>query len=184
MTEEELVVLARTDKAAQEELFNKYTPLVKSVAARFFLCGGEWQDLAQEGFVGLYSAVNSFETGGASFSTYAYTCVRNAVADAVKKSLGNKNSALNNFVPIVEIGGEISPYSPEDEIIRRESRAEFLQKISKNLSSLEFKTIVMRLDGMGAGEIAAALDKSVKSVNNAMARAKCKLEKLYGQTGS
>ena len=48
MTEEELVVLARTDKAAQEELFNKYTPLVKSVAARFFHSGGEWQYLSKD----------------------------------------------------------------------------------------------------------------------------------------
>lgn len=184
MTEEELVYLARTDKAAQEQLFKKYEPLVKSVAARFFLNGGERQDLVQEGFVGLYSAVNCFDAGGAGFSSYAYACIRNAIVDAVKKSLGAKYSALNNFVPIVEIGGEISPDSPEDEIIRRESRSEFLQKISKNLSSLEFKAIVMQLDGMSAGEIADALEKPVKSVNNALARAKSKLEKLYEQTES
>ncbi|MDE6505065.1 MAG: sigma-70 family RNA polymerase sigma factor [Clostridia bacterium] len=179
MNEEISVVLARTDKAVQERLLKEYTPLVKAIAARFFLHGGEQDDLVQEGMVGLYSAINNFTAGGANFSSYAYTCVRNAVLDAVKKSRGAKYSALNNFVPIVEIGGEISPDSPEDEIIRRENRREFLQKISKNLSSLEFKAIVMQLDGLSVGEISEALSKPQKSVSNALSRAKTKLEKLY-----
>ena len=105
--------------------------------------------------------------------------MRTAIIDAVKKANGAKYSALNNFVPIVEIGGEVSPASPEDELIKRENRREFLQKISKKLSSLEFKVIVMYVDGMGAAEISSALGKPQKSVSNALARAKQKLIKLY-----
>ena len=180
MTDEESVISARGgDKSAEEQLLNKYSPLAKAIAARFFLSGGETEDLVQEGMVGLYSAIYSFDKGSASFSTYAYACVRNAVLDAVKKSRGAKHSALNNFVPIVEIGGEASPVSPEDELIKRENRREFLQKISKSLSSLEFKVIVMHLDGMGVAEISEALEKPQKSVSNALARSKTKLLKLY-----
>lgn len=180
MTDEENVVAAcGGDKTAEERLLNKYSPLVKAVSARFFLSGGETEDLVQEGMVGLYSAIYSFGKGSANFSTYAYACVRNAVLDAVKKSRGAKYSALNNFVPIVEIGGEVSPVSPEDELIKRENRKEFLQKISKCLSSLEFKVTVMYLDGMGITEIAEALEKPQKSISNAVSRSKTKLLKLY-----
>lgn len=180
MTDEELICAARQgNRGAQEEILNKYSGMVRAVAARFFLHGGENEDLVQEGMVGLYSAINTFESNAANFSTYAYACIRNAVLDAIKKSLGAKNAALNDFVPIVEIGGEISPASPEDEIIRRENRREFLQKISNRLSSTEFKATVMRLDGMTVAEISAALDKPQKSVSNALSRAKAKLEKLY-----
>ncbi|MCH5143113.1 MAG: sigma-70 family RNA polymerase sigma factor [Clostridiales bacterium] len=180
MTDEELVLSAKSgNKGAEELLLNKYTPLVKAIAARFFLVGGESEDLVQEGMVGLYSAINGYNKEGANFSTYAYTCIRNAVVDAIKKSSGNKNSALNNFVPIVEIGDELSSVNPEDEIILQESRREFLQKISKDLSSLEFKVAVMYLDGMSVGEISSALQKEQKSVSNALSRAKSKLVKQY-----
>lgn len=180
MTDEELIFKARQgDKYAQEAILNRYSNLVQAIAARFFLRGGENDDLVQEGMVGLYSAVNGFEGGGANFSSYAYACIRNAVVSAIKKSLGAKNAALNDFVPIVEVGEEISPVSPEDEVIKRENRREFLQKISKILSSTEFKIIVMHLDGMPVAEISAATGKTQKSVSNALSRAKTKLEKLY-----
>lgn len=179
MTDIELVIAARTDRGAQEKLISEYTPLVKAVAARFFIRGGEPEDLEQEGMFGLISAINTFTGGGANFSSYVYACVRNAILDAVKKSVGAKHSALNDFVPIIEIGDETVPDTPEDELIMREQRREFLQKISKELSALEFKATVMRLDGMGSGEIAEALGKPLKSISNALARAKAKLEKLY-----
>ena len=180
MTDEELILKSRNgDRLAQEEILNKYIGLVHAIAARFFLHGGENEDLVQEGMVGLYSAVNGFEEGGANFSSYAYACIRNAVLSAIKKSLGAKNAALNDVVPIVEIGEEISSVSPEDEIIRRENRREFLQKISKSLSSTEFKAIVMQLDGMSVAEISSAVGKPQKSVSNALARAKAKPVKLY-----
>lgn len=180
MTEEELIFAARRgDKSALDEILRRYSGMVRAVSARFFLHGGENEDLVQEGMVGLFSAVNGYEEGGANFSSYAYSCIRNAVLDAIKKSLGAKNAALNDFVPIVEIGGEVSPDSPEDEIIRRENRREFLKKISGQLSSTEFKAIVMHIDGSPVAEIASALGKSPKSVSNALSRAKIKLEKVY-----
>lgn len=180
MTDEELALAARGgDKTAEDTLLKRYVPLVKMIAGRFFLSGGESEDLVQEGMVGLFSSINGYEPSGATFSTYAYACVRNAVLDAVKKSYGDKHSALNNFVPIVEISDAVSPVSPEDEIIRSETRTEFLQKISRVLSDFEFKVTVMRLDGLGVSEIAELVGKSQKSVSNSLARAKLKLIKLY-----
>ncbi len=181
MRDEELIELARRgDKSAESLILNKYSPLAKSVSAGFFLIGGTDEDLFQEAMVGLYSAVNGYSPGnGANFKTYAYRCMRNAVIDAVKKNTAAKNKALNNSVPILEIAGEFSPTGPEDELIRCEQRREFLQKISKILSSFEFKATVMYLDGLSCGEIAAATGKSPKSVDNALNRAKNKIHKSY-----
>lgn len=179
MTDEQLILSARGgDKAAESELLNKYSPLAKAISARFFMSGATDEDLFQEGMVGLYSAIGGYDlNSGTAFSTYAYKCIRNAVLDAVKKSLGAKHAALNNFVPIVEISDGRYFSDPEDELIRREQRREFLQKISKILSSLEFKVTVMYLDGLTTSEIAETIEKSQKSVSNALTRAKNKLHK-------
>lgn len=177
MNDEQLTALAQSgDKAAENLILEKYSPLAKSVSAGFFLIGGTDEDLFQEAMVGLYSAINTYSAGnGANFKTYAYRCMRNAVIDAVKKNTAAKNKALNCSVPMVEISGEFSPSDPEDELIRREQRREFLQKISKLLSSFEFKATVMYLDGLSSAEIALSMGKSPKSVDNALTRAKRKL---------
>lgn len=181
MTDEQLLISARSgNKSAESELLNKYSTLAKSISAGFFMNGATDEDLYQEGMVGLYSAIGAYDlSSGTNFSTYAYKCIRNSVLDAVKKSLGAKHAALNNFVPIVEIADRRAIFDPEDELIRREQRKEFLQKISRLLSSFEFKVTVLYLDGLTASEIALALDKPVKSISNALDRAKNKLYKSY-----
>lgn len=180
MSDEQLVLACQGgDKSAWEKLYTKYRPVVLSIARRFFLSGGETEDLVQEGMCGLYSAVTGFKSGGVSFMTYAYRCIRNRIVDAVKKSNGAKNSALNNFLPIMEVGAEwVSNDNPEDEIIGREEKHEFLQEMSKALSSLEFKAIIMYTDGMTMTEISSALGKNPKSIDNAINRAKNKLQNL------
>lgn len=50
--------------------------------------------------------------------------------------------------------------------------------MSRILSSLEFKAVVMYTDGMTLSEISYALDITPKSVDNAVNRAKHKLLKL------
>lgn len=177
MSDEELVLAYQSgDKTVWEELYSRYKPRVLKTARRFFLSGGEPEDLVQEGMCGLVSAVNGYRQDGANFAAYANSCIRNKIVDAVKKSVGAKHSALNNFLPIIEVGEEwLSLESPEEEIIRREDKSELLHKMSKILSGLEFKALVMYTEGKTMAEISSALDKSPKSVDNALNRAKSKL---------
>lgn len=181
LSDEQLAALSRSgDKAATEQLLKRYKNVVLSIARRFFLSGGETEDLVQEGMCGLYSAIESFSGGKSSFSPYAVRCIRNRIIDAVKATRAAKYSALNNFLPIVEVGEELYPSqeNPEDELIRRENRREFLQKISKNLSSFEFKVTVMYMDGLTMAEISSSTGKPPKSIDNALQRAKRKLSAL------
>ena len=68
-----LVAAAQTgDKGAQETLLREHTPLVWSVAKRFFGRGCEAEDLFQLGCIGLLKAVRDFDlTRPVAFSTYA-----------------------------------------------------------------------------------------------------------------
>ena len=80
----------------------------------------------------------------------------------------------------MEVGEELYPSAenPEDELIKRENRREFLQKISKTLSSFEFKVTVMYMDGLTMAEISSSTGKPAKSIDNALQRAKKKLSAL------
>lgn len=181
MTDEELVALAKNgDRAAEEYILKKYARFAVSIANSFFN-RSDREDLIQEGMVGLYNAIGRYDGGKAGFSTFAYACVRNCIIDAIKKSSGAKNAALDNFLPIAQLGEELyySGENAEEEVIRREQKREFYRKIDKALSPLEYKCVVHYVGGMSASEIAETLDKDVKSVSNALTRAKKKILGIF-----
>ena len=180
LSDEELVARFRTgDKRAGEEVLARYKNNVLSVARRFFLAGGDTEDLVQEGMCGLYSAMISFE-GKSGFSAYAHACIRNRILDAVKKSCAYKNSALNDSAPFNEDGAEaVQSFSPEELVIGSEAATEFFKKIKGALSPLEYRAICMYIDGATMAEICAALNKTYKQTDNALVRAKHKLVGIF-----
>ena len=64
---------------------------------------------------------------------------------------------------------------PEAFLLDDESRAEFRLKLMKVLSDFEFRVMTMYLEGMSYLDICEATGKDIKSVDNALARAKRKL---------
>ena len=79
MTDDQLIARFRSgDRCACDALLNAYKPAVLRVARRFFLSGGETEDLVQEGMCGLYSAMLNFE--GGDFSAYAHACIMRVLA--------------------------------------------------------------------------------------------------------
>ena len=66
---------------------------------------------------------------------------------------------------------------PEELIINRENLGNIHNKISEVLSGLEQEVLQAYLDGKSYQEIADALGRHVKSIDNALQRVKRKLEK-------
>ena len=181
MTDNELIAAFRGgNSSACEELLNKYKPVVLRVARRFFLSGGEIEDLVQEGMCGLYSAIQNFKSG--DFSSYAYACIRTRITDAVRQSASGKNFALNNSLPIDGGVQELASHTvnPEDELINLERRDELDALMRKNLSPLEYKVMTMYVDGASMNEMCSALGRTYKSIDNAITRSKNKLQKILG----
>ena len=85
-SDEELVSLAQSgDALAMEELLLRYKNVVRSRARKFFLQGGETEDLVQEGMIGLYGAVLRYNpSSGKSFKNFAYICTSQRIFDALK----------------------------------------------------------------------------------------------------
>ena len=179
--DEELVTLSQNgNRQAMDELVCRYANLVRGRARGFFLVGGETEDLIQEGMIGLYKAIGDYKIGdeSLSFKNFAHLCVSRRLIDAVKASARKKNVPLNNYVSLFSGDYEYVGQNPEEEIIQSESRKEFMQKMSKELSDFEFRVTVMYMDGMSCLEICQSTGKSEKSVDNAIQRSKKKLQKL------
>ncbi len=55
MTDEELALQARQgDTKALNDIFGKYKNIVNKISRSYFLLGGEFEDIIQEGMIGLY----------------------------------------------------------------------------------------------------------------------------------
>jgi RNA polymerase primary sigma factor len=88
LTAAEEVALAkrieRGDLAAKREMIERNLPLVRWLAQRYRGRGVPYEDLVQEGTIGLLRAVERFDHRRAvRFSTYAIWSVRRSLADAV-----------------------------------------------------------------------------------------------------
>ena len=172
------------DSAAEQELLLRFTKLVRYHARRYFLVGGEAEDLIQEGMIGLFQAIRSYKPkaeGGQSFKNFAQTCVGRQIIDAVKRAASKKNSPLNDCVSADYADGWLiySAFNPEDSLILNDERRELRQAMSRALSDFEYKVFNLYLEGASNAQICEVTGKSEKSVSNALQRSKTKLQEIF-----
>ena len=188
LTDIELQSLAaRGDRGAENELAIRYLRLVRICSRPYFLAGGDSEDLIQEGMMGLLSAIREFDPGqGASFKTYAEHCVKRRLLSAVRNASRLKHAFLNDGVSLEEILSEesqtltaysVEPFfrAPEEQVLARESKNDFLSSFSRLLSRFEIRVLDLYLDGLSYSEIAERCGKTQKSVDNAVQRIRHKL---------
>ena len=185
----ELVEMAKGgDFDAEEYLINKYSYIVRYEIRFLYIVGAEVEDLMQEGMIGLFSAIRSYDLGSkAKFSTFATTCIRNRVNTFIKTNNREKHIPLNTYisiysgedeedeVPIYEQLIDESP-GPEEEVIESERFREMYADLDKRLSHVEGTVAKLYISGRSRAEIAEAIGKDEKSVNNALTRIRNKLK--------
>lgn len=180
LPDEALSDLARRgDRDAEEVLIKRYNRVVRQLARPYYLAGGDSDDLIQEGMIGLIHGLREYEGGkSASFRTFAEICIRNRLYSAVRAAARDKHMPLNQSVPL-EIPffdgqsscfGAMAGENPEDLIIGRERVQDALSDVRKQLSDFEAKILGYYLDGLTIREMAKAVLRSPKSVDNAVQR--------------
>ena len=189
LTDEKLWELTVSGElGAEEELFGRYNRLVRICARPYFLAGGDSEDLIQEGFLGLVSAIRGYSPkSGIGFRAYAESCIRNRIIDAVRAASRKKHEPLNDglsleYVLLSEedrgIAGapsEVFARSPEEQLLARESEREFYSSFSRSLSVFETSVLFLYLDGLTYAQIAQEVGRTEKSVDNAVQRIRRKL---------
>ncbi len=190
LTDEQLVIMAQEgSETAEEILIEKYKGFVKNKAKLYYIAGADSEDVVQEGMIGLFKAIRSFDAGKqAAFKTFADTCVNSQIITAIKKANRQKHQPLNESVSLSkEVGdekqdvtmGDILSASmdndPEALMLLREV-VDYLKAFDSGLfSSFEWQVWSEKLKGHDYIEIAQLLGKSPKSIDNALQRIKKKI---------
>lgn len=93
----ELVADFQTTRSrdAVDELLRRHEGLVRSVTRRFFVPGGDADDVRQQAMIGFWKAVRDFSpAGGSAFPSFARTCMQRQVVTAVRAATRNKHAPL------------------------------------------------------------------------------------------
>ena len=184
LRDEPLVLLAREGSpAALQILFERYAPLIESRVARGG-AGLDRDDLLQEGRIGLFLALLSFDDDKSTlFKTYAGVCITHQIHSARRRADRKKHRPLNTYLPLQSDDfstsyGASSAVDPVDALIDKENFENIREMIMHKLSDFERKSFTLHLGGSTYTEIAEHLASSPKAVDNALQRVRRKLRTL------
>ena len=197
MTDENLITeaLNNNNNMALNCLIGRYKDIVSMKASKFFMVGSEKDDILQEGYIGLYKAIKSFDIEKQnSFKTFATICIERQLITAVKNSNRQKHIPLNSSVSlnataydeeengdttileILDVNKESG--DPLEIITRREYFNSVEKNIDESLSKFEKEVLQLYKNGYSYATIAEKLNTKVKSVDTAIQRIRKKALKI------
>ena len=200
MTDEQLIgELRGGDQGVMDFVMVKYKSMVRKKARAMYLLGGENEDLIQEGMIGLIKAVRDYNPEqGASFQSFAELCVSRQMYSAIEASKRKKHLPLNSYVslyesgdaegndkktPLIDMIEPVRENDPETLYFSREYTEAFVEQLKEQLSPLEKHVLYLHLVGTDYRAIAEILEKSPKSIDNALQRIRTKAGKMLDKTG-
>ncbi len=192
VTDDDLVQLFRSGEVqALNLLLERYRRFARVKARGYFLVGADFDDIEQEGMIGLFKAVRDFRPDRqASFRAFAELCITRQIITAIKTATRQKHQPLNRYVSlsglrvvddpadwwVEELLDDHHAPDPADEVVSWEGMAAMRASMSEMLSTLEVDVLRLYLEGRSYQEIGVLLGRHVKSIDNALQRIKRKLE--------
>ena len=176
-TDEDLMAGIRAgEQECMDVLIERYKGQVRKEARTLYLIGGDSDDLIQEGMLGLFKAIRDYRLEReASFGSFAKLCISRQIYTAIQ-------AALNTYVELTEELGDVSDSpqgkSPEELLIDQESAESLQERIEALLSPMEYDILQRYLNGTNYVQIAESMEKSPKSIDNALQRIRRKIKKF------
>lgn len=195
MSDENLLqkAIKERNNNALDCLINRYKDMVNIKANKFFMVGSEKEDILQEGYIGLYKAVKSYNSKMQnSFKTFAGLCIERQMITAVKNSNRQKHIPLNSSVSlnagayddegntqvIDVLDTRKTGEDPLEIIAKKEYFTVVESAINSSLSDFEKKVLVHYKNGESYAKIAECLNTKTKSVDTAIQRIRKKALKI------
>lgn len=188
---EMLYLIGEKDEEAERILYGKYRNLIIKLAPKFLPYvtsrGGEFDDLIQEGYIGLYSAIKNYELGNKTlFYTFARICIERQMSTYCRRLSSCKQEVLNYSYSLdVKLDDVRDPFSeviassaddPCDALIV----SGYVEKIIEFKNSLSFDMALifeLRFNGFSYQEICSLLDIKKSKVDSALSQIRLKLKR-------
>ena len=169
MSDEALAAAAlQAEDRAFTVLVARLLPPLRAMAESYRLPGLDRDDLVQEGFLGVMSAVRHYHPGLGEFTPYALTCARNSMGSAAPAGGCGTGPSEEEIRQTVQALVEAAEFSGE---LHRWMQTE--------LTDYERQVFRLFLAGYPYSEIASLLSSHSKAVDNALQRVRRKLRKFY-----
>ena len=187
------------DLDAAEEIFAAYKPLVIDRARRYFIQGGEQEDLIQEGMIGLFQALEIYDIdSGLPVAALAERLIQARLIDAVRSGARQKHRPLNESLSLDakseysagtdsfaakldDTLDDTSEINPEDKAIAKEELEALHTFMQNKLSPLEAKVVSLLQQGLSYREAGRLLNKNEKSIDNAVQRIRRKMKHYWDE---
>lgn len=180
------------DIESMECILQYFKPKVNAICREYFLIGADFDDILQEGMIGLYKAVRNYDKEkNDNFARFASMCIHRQIQSAVKIANAKKNMPLNDYFSINEEGviegngerpAQIILVSKdriiEQNLTQKEKNSDIINQIKNLLNPEQFKILILYLNGYGYSEIAEFSNLTVKKIDNTIQIIKKKLKKL------
>lgn len=191
LTDEEVVAAYRAgDFQAVEYICSKYKGMVAGYGKKFYIKGGEEQDVIQEGMVGLFKAIQDYDPAkNVPFQNFAQICITRQIIKAMEAADRLKNQPLNSYVSLFSDQDQSANQqveeamlthentNPENVIIDSEKTLDTFEKIVQVLSKMELQVFLYMTQGLDYRSIAKKMGQEEKKIDNAIQRIRQKVKK-------
>lgn len=168
------------DSAKTTELISRYMKMVLAAARKFSerYSRADYEDFVSDGMDGLLAAIRGYDESRGEFGAYASVCVANRLRNTARMAQRHSSNLRDaDFDELADIA-DPSP-TPEEIVLARESDEAAIRRIGGELSELERKCVFATAMGLSYTEIASEFQVDVKTVDNALSRARTKLRKMF-----
>lgn len=189
VNDQQMVIQAQQGNLeAEESLMRKYKEIVKIKSRYYYMAGADEDDVIQEGMIGLLKAIRQYDPEKeASFATFAGICITSQIISAIRMADREKHKVLNTSVSLSKpVGGEegitledtltlSGGESPEALLVVKDLAYYIMHNEDNVFSDFEMQVLNEVVRENDYEKIARKLDRSGKSIDNAMQRIKKKI---------
>ena len=167
------------DEIAYDIMFNKYKPLIYTVASKYYKCISyknytdvSYDDFVNEGFLAFDRALKNYDQDkGYLFYSYLLSCLNSCYVIMLRSLFALKNRPILHFEDLdyeINDASQVDPYDDINTICFSDTIKDYLV----NIDFIDSAILQLRLNNFKYREISQLLEVNSTRINRVMNRAK------------